>query len=103
MYVVRPNMRRWLWERVRYKWQKPPRSGDSAGVPQGRPVKKDDHMLDSSRFVFQLRPDASRVRSRVDKRSLELRCRERVQEQLMERERERGNMTFDVSETEMDL
>lgn len=63
MYVVAPAMSRWLWERQRYQWDKPAKTGPSAGAPKTKPVKKDDHLIDSSRFVFAIRPQPSMPKS----------------------------------------
>lgn len=86
LYVIRPNVPRFLRERKRYKWAKPPRTGDSAGAEQNKPVKKDDHMIDGARFVLQYRPPPSRPRAGDTRSAIEIRTLESVKKKLTDRE-----------------
>lgn len=57
--VVAPNMPRFLWERARYQYQPPLKSGPNAGAKRSEPVKRDNHMMDCSKYVIQTKPEPS--------------------------------------------
>lgn len=85
-FVVKPNMPEWIRERARYQWDAPAKSGAAAGAPKNKPMKKDDHSLDSSRYVFQLRPTPSQLPAGSSDRSIMMQMRDRVQRRIQERE-----------------
>lgn len=88
MRVVAPNMSRWLWERARYQWDRPNKTGSSAGEAKNKPMKKDDHAIDSSRYVFELRPPASMPKGPLTEMTREQQMRARAQEACARRQAE---------------
>lgn len=86
LYVVSPEMKRWLWELQRYQIEPAAKSGAAAGAPRSTPLKKNDHALDSSRYVICLRPIPSEPSFEADVRPMERRMREAVMQRLQERD-----------------
>ncbi len=58
--VIPGKCPRFMWEMARYQWDAPAVSGSRKGEKKNTPRKKDDHVMDASRYVIVSRPDPSR-------------------------------------------
>ena len=87
MFVVREMMPGWLRERSRYRWADAPKTGQLAGIRQDKPLKRDDHHIDSFRYVAILRPQASVARDMGKDQPIAVRIRESVRAELIARDR----------------
>ncbi len=87
-YVVVSRCPRFLFEVQRYSWDTPAASGSAAGEKKNKPRKKDDHVMDTVRYMAVDKPAASRPPEGEDNRPIEMRIREYVKRKATERERE---------------
>jgi phage terminase large subunit-like protein len=98
--IVRSGMPGLLWERERYQWAPPAKSGLSAGAPRQQPLKKNDHRLDSGRYVLQTRPQPSTPID-GDPTTREHQIRERIRKKVMERQAEKDGADMDLDDLEL--
>lgn len=90
-YVVRPKCPRFLWEVVRYQWDTPALSGPAAGEKKNAPRKKDDHSMDSARYIASHHPEPSRPPTpEDDNRPIHVKIRDRIKSRLTAKVEERN-------------
>jgi phage terminase large subunit-like protein len=94
-YVVGPRCPRFLFEVQRYVWDTPASSGPTMGEKKNKPRKKDDHVIDTVRYMIVKKPEASRPPEGEDNRPIQSRILEYVKKRAMEREREPKGSTGD--------
>jgi len=83
-YVVGPRCPRFLYEVQRYSWDTPASAGPTMGEKKNKPRKKDDHVIDTVRYMLVKKPEASRPPEGEDTRPVEARIREYVKRQVSE-------------------
>lgn len=87
-YVVVPRCQRFVFEVKRYSWDTPASSGAAEGEKKNKPRKKDDHVVDTVRYMAVDKPLASRPPEGEDTRPIQHRITEYVKNRATEREKE---------------
>jgi phage terminase large subunit-like protein len=82
LFVVAGKCPGWLKQRSRYQYENPTRTGPVAGEARTKPRKVDDHLLDPTRYIAQMRPPASRPSPGRDSRSLHARTLDKVKKEI---------------------
>lgn len=93
-YAVVPRCPRFLFEIQRYSWDTPAASGSAAGEKKNQPRKKDDHVMDTVRYMCVDKPPASRPPEGEDTRPIEMRIQEYVRKKTEERSKEKRDSAF---------
>jgi phage terminase large subunit-like protein len=93
-YVVKDRCPRFLFEVQRYSWDTPAASGSAAGEKKNQPRKKDDHVMDTVRYMCVDKPPASRPPEGEDNRPIQQRIMEYVKKRTQERGQEKRDDTF---------
>ena len=86
-YVVGPRCPRFLYEVQRYSWDTPASSGPTMGEKKNKPRKKDDHVIDTVRYMIVKKPEASRPPEGEDDRPIASRIQEYVKKRAAEKDR----------------
>ena len=95
-FVVLPRCKEFLREISRYQWDSPAQTGSAAGEKKNQPRKKDDHLMDSVRYVCVTHPDPARPpEGEEDARPISSRIHDRVVEKIANQNRNKGNSEKD--------
>ena len=94
-YVVGSRCPRFLFEVKRYSWDTPAASGAAAGEKKNQPRKKDDHVMDTLRYMCVDKPAASKPPEGEDTRPIQQRILEYVKNKTAQRELEKSQSSWD--------
>lgn len=93
-YFVVSRCPRFMYECPRYSWDTPAVSGAAVGEKKNKPRKKDDHVMDTVRYMCVDKPQPSRPPEGEDNRPLQSRILEYVKKRAEERSQEKAADSF---------